>query len=160
MINRIGIFLAVSMFVCSIVACGENTPPKGSHDPVKPAAVSSSNYKAPPPPAPTTPPAADSQVSATSAVSGRVITVALKDENTEYMFDPGDIAVSSGETVTIEMTSQSEFHSFTVDKLGIDVEVEAGETQTFTFTFDKPGTYDLICIPHETLGMVGKIIVQ
>ena len=159
MINRIGILLTVSMFVFSIGACGENTPPKGSHDPVKPAAVSSSNHTAPPPPAPTTPPAA-AQVSASSAVSGRVIAVALKDENTEYMFDPGDIAVSSGETVTIEMTSQSEFHSFTVDKLGIDVEVEAGETQTFTFTFDKPGTYDLICIPHETLGMVGRIIVQ
>ena len=76
------------------------------------------------------------------------------------MFDPEVIEVANGETITFEMTSQGEFHSFTVDKLGIDVEVEAGETQNLTFTFDKPGTYDLICIPHETLGMVGKIILQ
>ena len=40
------------------------------------------------------------------------------------------------------------------------MEVEAGDTESLTFTFDEPGTYDLICIPHESLGMVGKIIVQ
>ena len=26
--------------------------------------------------------------------------------------------------------------------------------------FAEAGTFDLICIPHESLGMVGKIIVQ
>ena len=43
---------------------------------------------------------------------------------------------------------------------GIDVEVEAEATESITFTFDKPGTYDLICIPHESLGMVATIVVQ
>ena len=50
--------------------------------------------------------------------------------------------------------------AFTVDDLGIDVEVEAGETSELVFTFDEPGTYDFICLPHESLGMVGQIIVQ
>jgi len=47
-----------------------------------------------------------------------------------------------------------------VDSLGIDVEVDAGTTEEITFTFSEAGTFDLICIPHESLGMVGKIIVQ
>ena len=40
------------------------------------------------------------------------------------------------------------------------MEVDAGETEEITFTFSEAGTYELICIPHESLGMVGKIIVQ
>ena len=36
----------------------------------------------------------------------------------------------------------------------------AGETDKLVFTFDEPGTYDFICLPHESLGMVGQIIVQ
>ena len=128
-INKIGILLTVSVFMFAIAACGENTPPKGSHDPVKPAPVSSTSNTAPPPPAPTTPPAAESQATSASAASDRVIAVALKDENTEYLFDPEVIEVANGETITFKITSVSEFHSFTVDKLGIDVEVEEGETQ-------------------------------
>ena len=47
-----------------------------------------------------------------------------------------------------------------MDDLDIDVEVEAETTESITFTFDEPGTYDFICLPHESLGMVGQIIVQ
>jgi len=32
--------------------------------------------------------------------------------------------------------------------------------QTFSFTFDKAGTYDYFCIPHYSLGMIGKVIVN
>ena len=78
----------------------------------------------------------------------------------EYAFNPTDITVKKGETVTLNLTSGNEFHSFTVDSLGIDVEVDAGTTEEITFTFSEAGTFDLICIPHESLGMVGKIIVQ
>ena len=49
---------------------------------------------------------------------------------------------------------------FFVDDLNIDQSVDAGETVEFSFKFDKPGTYPLICIPHETQGMIGKITVK
>ena len=88
------------------------------------------------------------------------MSVALRDENTEYRFEPVDFTFTVGETVTFTLTSENEYHSFTVDDLDIYVDVEAGDTQTLTFTFDEPGTYELICVPHTTQGMVGTITVQ
>ena len=77
-----------------------------------------------------------------------------------YVFDPDELSFSVGETVTFDLTSGKEFHTFTVTDLGINVAVNAGETQTIEFTFDKAGTYNLICVPHQALGMVGTVSVQ
>ena len=144
-----------------VAACGGDVPPKGNHDAVKPAPIPASQQptSAPPVAAPAAAPAVtDSSNSSTAA--GREVIVELKDEGGDYAFAPAELAFSVGETVTFKMTSQNEFHSFTVDDLGIDMEVEAGETGTLNFTFDKAGTYEVICIPHESLGMVGTITVQ
>lgn len=78
----------------------------------------------------------------------------------EHVFDPADLEFSSGETVTIALTSEREFHTFTVAELDIDIAVNAGETKAFVVTFDEPGSYRLICIPHEALGMTGTITVR
>ncbi len=149
MINIIGILLTVSAFGFAIAACGENTSPKGSHDPVKPAPVSSSSNTAPPPPAPTTPPAAESQASSASAASDRVIAVALKDENTEYLFDPGDITVSNGETVTLDPSTW----------VGTFADSAVGEDRTVTVTGLVPtGTHaaNYTILPYTTEATIGK----
>ena len=77
-----------------------------------------------------------------------------------FTFEPADLTFSVGETVTLELRSETQFHTFTVGDLDIDVEVDGGTTETFPFTFDKPGTFKLICIPHEGLGMTGTITVK
>ena len=77
-----------------------------------------------------------------------------------YAFDPSELVFGVGETVTLKLTSEAEFHTFTVDELGIDVSVIAHEEATLTFTFQEAGRFELICIPHETLGMVGLITVR
>ena len=77
-----------------------------------------------------------------------------------YIFDPKNMEFNNGDTISFELSSETEFHSFTVEELGIDFEVDGGTSEIFTFTFDKPGSYSLICIPHETLGMVGTITVK
>tara|TARA_B100001123_G_scaffold440603_1_gene579998 strand:- start:13284 stop:13727 length:444 start_codon:yes stop_codon:yes gene_type:complete len=93
---------------------------------------------------------------------GTPVAVALQDVggSGEYVYAPNEFAFSVGETVTFTFTSETEFHTFTVDDLEIDVSVDAESSEKFTFTFDKPGTYDIICIPHETQGMLGTITVQ
>jgi plastocyanin len=78
----------------------------------------------------------------------------------EYKFVDADFTFNVGEKVQFKITSESEFHTFTVDDLGIDVAIDAEDTETLTFTFDKAGEYELICIPHEALGMKGTITVQ
>ena len=112
----------------------------------------------PPVVAPTTAPAPVS----TTAPTGDVEKVSLEDPGGSgaYMFGPSEFTFSVGDTITLELTSEGEFHTFTVDDLGIDVSVDAGQTETLTFTFDEAGTFDLICIPHEALGMVGTITVR
>ena len=78
----------------------------------------------------------------------------------EYKFVDSEFTFATGEKVTFTFTTETEYHSFTVDELGIDFEVDAESTETFTFTFDTSGTYELICVPHEAQGMVGTITVQ
>lgn len=162
LLKKLALFVVLIGIVTAVVACGENTPPKGDHDAVKPAAVPASQQPvtAPPVAAPAAAPVAASQSGSPGAPADRVISVGLQDESANYAFDPEQLTFAKGETVTIELTSQNEFHSFTVDSLGLDVEVEAGESASVTYTFDTAGTYDLICIPHESLGMVGTITVQ
>ena len=77
-----------------------------------------------------------------------------------FEFDPVDFSFNTGETVNFTFTAESQLHTFTVADLDIDESVNGGEVADFSFTFDKPGTCDLICIPHQALGMVGTITVQ
>ena len=133
-----------------LAACGGG----GAAPPPEPTAP-------PPVVAPTTPPAA---VASTPPVvpSGDVEKIILQDPGGSgaYLFDPPNLTYSVGDTVTLELTSEAEFHTFTVDDLDIDVGVDAGSTETLTFTFDKAGTFEIICVPHEFLGMVGTITVN
>ena len=90
------------------------------------------------------------------------VTVINRDQSGsgEYRFDPSELTFKVGEEVTFALVAQTELHTFTVDELGIDVFIDPGTTELFTFEFAKAGTYNLICIPHESLGMTGQIVVE
>jgi len=77
-----------------------------------------------------------------------------------YVFSPNGLTFSAGDCVEITIEAETEFHTFTVEELGIDQSADGGETVTFTFTFAEAGEFGLICVPHESLGMVGTITVQ
>ncbi len=95
-------------------------------------------------------------------IVGERVDVLMKDpgKSGEYVYDPAELTFRQGERVTFVMTSEGEFHTFTVEELGIDVQVDAWKTKALTYTFDKPGVYSLVCVPHETLGMTGIITVR
>ena len=114
--------------------------------------------------APTATPNAESAASGASAVSARggVVRVINRDRggSGEYRFDPAKLRFEVGQEVTFSLSGETEFHTFTVDELGIDVSMDVGETVEYTYTFDKAGTFKLTCIPHEALGMTGEIVVE
>ncbi|WP_067724528.1 cupredoxin domain-containing protein [Oceanobacillus damuensis] len=85
------------------------------------------------------------------------IVVELHDD----YFSPDSITIAKEETtkLLLENVGQKE-HTFTVEKLGIDVEVKPGEQKTITVKPEEPGTYELICRYHEKEGMVGEVIVE
>lgn len=137
-------------------ACGSDSkdaPPAASErasPPVPPAA----------PAAPTGGPATGGP--STPIAGGTAVSVSLNDAGGKgpFEFSPIDLTFKRGEVVNFSFTSESQFHTFTVNDLGIDVGVDGGGTGDLSFTFDTPGTYELICIPHEALGMVGTITVE
>ena len=95
------------------------------------------------------------------ASDGTPVAVSLQDPggSPEYGFDPAELSFKVGETVSFTLTSETEFHTFTVEDLLIDQSVDSGETLSFGFIFTQAGEYRLICIPHEAQGMVGTIVV-
>ena len=113
------------------------------------------------PPTPTVAAAAPAAAQPAPSSGGRVVRIDNQDKGGSgvYQFVPSELDFQVGDTVTFEITAETEFHTFTVDDLGIDVSLEAGETVTHTYTFDKAGVFKLLCIPHETFGMTGTITV-
>ena len=104
--------------------------------------------------------------------SGGSNTVMMVTEGSEYYFDPIGLFVESGETVTFEIQSGS--HSATAYKEGtssasvtripesaemFNSETLSEQGATYEHTFETTGTYDYFCIPHKSLGMVGRIVV-
>ena len=118
----------------------------------------------PPPPAPTAAAdaAATDSLAAQQAGGGTPVTVGLLDNDGRgpFIYEPADFVFSVGETVTFTLTSEAAYHTFTIEGTPIDVDVDIGETKEVTYTFSEAGTYNLICIPHELLEMVGVITVQ
>lgn len=75
-----------------------------------------------------------------------------------YLFDPGTVKVGRGDVVAVRNANTRTPHTFTV--VGEDVDLELAPLTTETATIDlPPGTYQLICRFHESLGMTAKLKV-
>lgn len=113
-------------------------------------------------PAPSaTTPAAPAAPPASTAPSGDSITIDLTTTSTpDFTFAPATFELEAGKSYTFNIKVDSSFHTFTVKDLDIDQALNPNSNQTVTVKVDKPGTYELICIPHRALGMVGTITVK
>ncbi|MBP0726951.1 cupredoxin domain-containing protein [Bacillus sp. RG28] len=80
--------------------------------------------------------------------------------NDDY-FNPNAITILNGKATPLILKNEgNKEHTFTVKKLGIDVEVQPGKEKSITVKPKMPGTYELICRYHFEKGMVGKVIVN
>lgn len=85
------------------------------------------------------------------------IEVELNDDS----FNPDVITIPNGTATTLILKNKgTKEHTFTVEKLGIDAEVQPGKEKTITVQPKQPGTYELICRYHFQEGMVGKVMVK
>jgi plastocyanin len=100
---------------------------------------------------------AESGVATQSFESVKAIEVKLYDD----AFNPKVITIPTGRTTTVILKNEGKKnHTFTVEKLSIDVEVQPGQEKSITINPKNTGTYDLICRYHFQEGMVGKVIVK
>lgn len=84
----------------------------------------------------------------------------------DYAFEPEEVTITVG--TTVRWVNQGEFHTVTSTDSnelgerapnGMFDEDLAEEGDMFNFTFEEPGTYEYYCKPHDTLNMIGTIIV-
>jgi plastocyanin len=86
---------------------------------------------------------------------GQEVTVRMEDN----FFDPANITVEPGTTVTWVQSGNNPHTTTSYDGLWDSGMIEGGSGGTFSFTFEEPGTYYYFCIPHESLGMIGSVTV-
>ena len=91
-------------------------------------------------------------------VNGKVVNITLTEN--PFTFQPDGYDFKVGTTYALTFSVPGDFHTFTIEKLGIDIFINAGDSVQQEITFDTAGTYKLICVPHEALGMVGEIRVS
>ncbi|MGI8644443.1 MAG: PQQ-dependent sugar dehydrogenase [Thermomicrobiales bacterium] len=104
----------------------------------------------------TTPEAAGSpQASGSSPTDVTVVSVDID-------FNPNEFTISANTDVTVTLPNEgSGPHNFSIDELGIDVDIAPGETKTVTINAPA-GTYTYYCnVPgHRAAGMEGTMTVQ
>ena len=145
--------LAATVAIAAL-ACGRPAPTDPS--------VTIIQRASPPIPAPAPAKASDVEVGDKKVIDGTKVTVQMTDNGGvgPFQYDPVDFTFGVGEGVNFTFIAEAAFHTFTVTDLDINVEINAGEATGLDFIFEEPGTYALVCVPHEALGMVGTITVQ
>lgn len=76
-----------------------------------------------------------------------------------YLFDPGTVKVDEGDVVAVRNGNARTPHTFTVVAEDVDLELAPLTTETVTIDLE-PGTYELICRFHESLGMKATLKVS
>ncbi|WP_396613349.1 halocyanin domain-containing protein (plasmid) [Haloferax sp. S1W] len=77
-----------------------------------------------------------------------------------FGFGPAAVRVSTGTTVTWAWTGQGGTHNVVHTDGDFESELVGDEGHTFEHTFESAGVYTYSCVPHETLGMKGAVVVE
>ena len=88
------------------------------------------------------------------------IAVGAQGNGGGFAFGPAAVKISSGTTVVWEWTGNGGTHNVLHRGGAFESELTASQGTTFEHTFDETGEYKYVCVPHETLGMVGVVVVE
>ena len=83
--------------------------------------------------------------------------ITLVTEDTE--FAPGTISSENGETTIFVENKDNTLHTFTIEELGVDLQIPGKATARVSFDAGT-GAYEFVCTPHEDFGMTGTLEVQ
>lgn len=108
------------------------------------------------------------QLLGTSAAAGAGLTQRVTAQETPVVkmgnnyFDPIGLHVEPGTTVQFEIAAGAHSATAYQDRIPDGAKTfDSGVISEGSFkqTFDTPGTYDYYCSPHQSVGMVGRIVV-
>ena len=103
----------------------------------------------------------DDGVQITDIVLGGAADLNIDMVSGNFFFEPNTITASPGESIRIEFTENSGFHTFVIDELDLSFSITEGEGLKFTAPTE-PGSYAFYCDigSHRAFGMEGTLIVQ
>ncbi|MDS0300816.1 halocyanin domain-containing protein [Halogeometricum sp. S1BR25-6] len=102
---------------------------------------------------------ADTLVDRTDASDVRV-HVGTEGDGGYFAFAPVVVRVSPGTTVTWEWTGAGGAHNVVAEDGSFRSELTGGEGTTFSHAFDAPGVAKYACLPHQSMGMKGVVVVE
>ena len=76
-----------------------------------------------------------------------------------FAYTPEHVVVDVGTTVVWEWTGEGGGHNVYEVNERFESELTAEEGFVFEHTFEEPGTFEYVCTPHQTQGMVGYVEV-
>ncbi len=91
-----------------------------------------------------------------AGAQGEEVIVGMEDN----FFDKANITIEPGTTVTWVQRGQYGHTTTSYDGLWDSGLIEGNTDGTYSYTFEKPGTYEYFCEPHEEMGMVGTVTVS
>ena len=101
----------------------------------------------------------DSQIWNLNESEGETYTVTV--DGTNLRFSPDTVTLMEGDTIQFFWENQLLPHN-AVERGGLfdSGEPERNVNYTYTFNVGENGTYEYVCEPHESVGMIGNIIVE
>ncbi|MGB1934961.1 MAG: MFS transporter [Candidatus Poseidoniaceae archaeon] len=101
----------------------------------------------------------DSQIRNLNESEGETYTVTV--DGTNLRFSPDTVTLMEGDTIQFFWENQLLPHN-AVERGGLfdSGEPERNVNYTYTFNVGENGTYEYVCEPHESVGMIGTIIVE
>lgn len=82
-------------------------------------------------------------------------------DSTNLRFSPSQVTITEGDTVRFFWSGQALPHN-AVEANGVFNSGEPARAVDYAYTFERGsnGTYDFVCEPHASAGMVGQITVE
>ncbi len=92
---------------------------------------------------------------------GQTSHIVLVGPNGQFVFEPVNLTINSGDTVVWEWESNN--HTTTSDAISGDEVWDSGilnNGESYSKVFMTPGSYGYHCTPHVNFGMVGTITIE
>ena len=88
-------------------------------------------------------------------------TVVISVDSTNLRFSPSSVTITEGDTVRFFWSGQALPHN-AVENNGVFDSGEPARAVDYSFTIERGmnGTYEFVCEPHASVGMVGQITVE
>jgi uncharacterized cupredoxin-like copper-binding protein len=96
----------------------------------------------------------------TEDVTGMTSFELEADNDDGFYFKPTIITGSANQSLKLEIKNEGTAeHNFTIESLGVNVNIQPGQSQEVTVKFPGSGTVEFFCSFHRSLGMAGELQV-